>query len=423
MTDLYETVRYTGFPFPQTHPERLALLARMHGLDPAPPERCRVLDVGCADGVNLLGMAAGAPGLEAVGIDSAAGPLERGRALASEAGLLNVRLEALDLRDAGELGAFDYVIVHGLYAWVADDVRDALMALLARCLTAHGVAFVSYNAQPGGHLRTMLREMALMHADPEAPLDGARELYELLAPWATDRADAYGRVLDHELERLRRLKAPALLHDDLGALYRPVWLRDFAAHATAHGLQYLCEAELSELEADRHPEGADAMLDRLAAGDRVRWEQYADFLAGRVFRQTLLCRAEAPAEPGELVRALRRGEAVLPELPSHHVTAPGERPEASPLTRAMAREGADLVSLEHEYVRLDDPFGRYLLNLLDGTRDRAALVDALVAAVGRDLGMTAGERPITDGERLRPQIAGGLEQNLQTLAGLGLLRA
>ena len=415
MTDLYETVRYTGFPFPQTHPDRLALLAWMHGLDPAPPGGCRVLEIGCADGVNLLGMAASEPGLEAVGIDSAAGPLERGRALARAAGLQNIRLEAIDVREAGaDLGSFDYVIAHGIYAWVPDDVRYALMALLAEVLTPHGVAFVSYNAQPGAQLRTMLREMALMYAGEDAApaqrVERARELYDLLAPWASERPDAYGQVLEHELGRLRRLNDAALLHDDLGAVHRPVWLRDFVSHAREHGLQYLCEAELSELEADRHPEGVDDVLDRVAGGDRVEWEQHADFLAGRAFRQTLLCRAGAPAEPGELVRALRRGQAVVPDLPSRHVTEPGVRPEASPLARAMASEGPDLVSLEHTHVRVEDPMARFLVRLLDGTRDRAALTEALVDAA-------------RDGERLRGELADGLEHNLRAFAGLGLLRA
>ena len=38
------------------------------------------------------------------------------------------------------------------------------MALLARTLAPHGIAFVSYNALPGARLRTMLREIALLHA-------------------------------------------------------------------------------------------------------------------------------------------------------------------------------------------------------------------------------------------------------------------
>jgi Predicted methyltransferase regulatory domain/Methyltransferase domain len=427
VADLYEDVRYPGFPFPQTHPDRLALLARLHGLAPPPPDECRVLEVGCADGINVLGMAASAPGLEAVGIDRAAGPLERGRELTRAAGLENVRLEALDVRDAGDaLGRFDYVVAHGLYAWVPDDVRESLMALLAGCLARHGVAFVSYNARPGAGMRALLREMALMYAGETTSAQeraaGAQELYELMAPWVTERPDAYGRLLEHELGRLRRLSPAMLVHDDLSELYRPVWLRDFVAHARAHGLDYLCEAELSELEADRHPEGFDSVLDRVASGDRVEWEQYADFLAGRSFRQTLLCRAEAQPVPGELVRAIRRGDAALPDAPQRHAGAPGACPEASPLARAMARDSADLVNLRQEHVRLEDPLGRLLVRLLDGTRERPALVDAVVAAVGGELRMTMGGEPVTDGEQLRSQIAGGLEHNLHLIAGLGLLR-
>ena len=50
----------------------------------------------------------------------------------------------------------------------------------------------------------------------------------------------------------------------------------------------------------------DEQLDALAGGNRIVWEQYADLLAGRAFRQTLLCRRDAPIDeaidPGRLAR-------------------------------------------------------------------------------------------------------------------------
>ena len=245
MPDAYTEVPYPGLAFPQTHPDRLALLAILHGLDPAPPDRARVLEVGCADGLNLVAMAGHSPGLTAVGFDLVDPAL--GRAAAAQLGLANVTLEQADIADGRAWGEFDYVVAHGVYAWVPDAVRDALMALFARSLAPHGVAFVSYNALPGARLRTMLREMVLLHAGaatglPER-LDRARELYEFLAPWAENRPDAYGAVLATELERLRRLSKPVLAHDDLGERYEPVWLRDVAAHASRHGLRYLADAE------------------------------------------------------------------------------------------------------------------------------------------------------------------------------------
>jgi hypothetical protein len=156
----------------------------------------------------------------------------------------------------------------------------------------------------------MLREIALLHAGPDAGLrarvDRARELVGFLAPWAEERPDAYGQVLASELERLRGLSTAVLAHDDLGERYEPVWLRDVAVHASRHGLRYLGDAEHSELRADRRPPGVDERLDAIAGGDRIVWEQYADILAGRQFRETLLSRADAPVddaiEPGRLAR-------------------------------------------------------------------------------------------------------------------------
>ena len=57
---------------------------------------------------------------------------------------------------------------------------------------------------------------------------------------------------------------------------------------------------------------------------------------------------------------------------------PGERPRASALARAQHAAGAPVVSsLLHTNVKLDEPLDLALLPLLDGTRDRAALGDAV----------------------------------------------
>jgi SAM-dependent methyltransferase len=492
----YELVPYPGLAFPQTHPDRLALLAILHGLDPAPPDTARVLEVGCADGLNLVAMAAHSPAITAVGFDMVDPAL--GREAADALGLTNVRLEQADLRAGRDWGEFDYVVAHGVYAWVPDDARDALMALFARCLAPQGVAFVSYNALPGARLRTMLREMVLLHAGDAATIPErvarARELYGFLAPWAQDRPDAYGAVLASELERLRKLPEPVLAHDDLGGRYDPVWLRDVVLHAARHGLRYLADAEPAELLADRQPPGVDEQLEALAGGDRVVWEQYADLLAGRAFRQTLLCRAPvddridparlerlwfratqragigtAPGEgrtadggsasngasgppavarlalaapraaqfdelhellgapdrgalAAELWRAFRAGEIELSAAADRHVTAAGELPEASPIARWQAARGPELTSLSHQPVRLDDPLGRLLVRLCDGTRDRAALVDALVAAVGTELQLTIDGAPVMDGESVRDALAAGLDPSLEQLAGMAMLK-
>ena len=87
---LYDAVPYSKYPYVQTHPDRLATLAVLHGLSPAPPPAARVLELGCGAGGNLMPMAYAEPGLTAVGVDYAAAAVADGRATAAELGLRNV---------------------------------------------------------------------------------------------------------------------------------------------------------------------------------------------------------------------------------------------------------------------------------------------------------------------------------------------
>ena len=60
---------YPARPFLQCHPDRLAVMARLFGLRPEPVERCRVLEIGCGDGVNLMASSLVLPGAAFRGID------------------------------------------------------------------------------------------------------------------------------------------------------------------------------------------------------------------------------------------------------------------------------------------------------------------------------------------------------------------
>src|SRR5207302_3295163 len=131
-------------------------------------------------------MAMTLPGAEFTGIDLAALPVERGQRMIADLRLQNLRLLQMDLLQVdSSFGTFDYIIAHGLYAWTPPAVRDKILAIASENLSPQGVAFVSYNAHPGGHLRRLFRDVMMCHAgqfeDPEEKVAQARAMLQLLA--------------------------------------------------------------------------------------------------------------------------------------------------------------------------------------------------------------------------------------------------
>src|SRR5262245_9769418 len=74
----YDEVPYASNPFPQSHPNRLATIAQLFGMQPVPLERCRVLELACSSGGNLIPMAEQLPDSQFVGIDFSAVELQQG---------------------------------------------------------------------------------------------------------------------------------------------------------------------------------------------------------------------------------------------------------------------------------------------------------------------------------------------------------
>src|SRR5262249_29663350 len=156
----YEQIPYKTLPRLATHPDRLGSVGTLFGMSPAPLTACRVLEIGCGDASNLIPMAYGLPGSRITGIDLAASAIATGREPAEAVGPHNLSLIAGDLREmSADHGEFDYIIAHGVYSWVPSEVRDGLLAVCRDRLSPQGIAFISYNALPGSHLRQMLREM------------------------------------------------------------------------------------------------------------------------------------------------------------------------------------------------------------------------------------------------------------------------
>ncbi len=285
----YDLVRYPTFPQFQTHPDRLAAVGRLFGMNPAPVEACRVLEIGCGSGGNLIPMAYALPHSSFMGVDLAAEPVADGMSTIQDLGLENVVLHSRDLREVGpEAGQFDYIVAHGVYSWVPEEVREGLLAVCRACLAPEGIAYVSFNSFPGGHVRQMLREMMLHHVrNTEDAAERIRQAREFLGTLLESHhwPKAWGEMRDHEVKAMLKWNDGSLYHDELAPFNQRFYLHEFAAAAQRHQLQYLGEAEPHEMFDPSR--GMDGL-----AGDVLERVEHLDFLKARRFHQALVCRAE-----------------------------------------------------------------------------------------------------------------------------------
>ena len=297
LRESYEELTYPSYSFAQTHPDRLATLGWLFGLTPAAVDHCRVLELGCSAGGNLIPMAATLPHSEFVGIDFSATTISRGVADIAALQLTNIRLLQMDIRDLEPtFGTFDYIIAHGVYSWVPADARESVLAICARQLGSNGIAYVSYNTLPGWHARGAVRDAMRYHtrqiADVKTKVLQARAMLDFLAESLQATASTWGAMLLEEAQRVRQMPDGYIYHEHLETVNDPVYFHEFIKHAAKHGLRYLAEADFrSMLGGDLSPEVGHTLA-RIAP-DLLQREQFLDFLRNQTFRQTLLTHQSA----------------------------------------------------------------------------------------------------------------------------------
>jgi methyltransferase-like protein/SAM-dependent methyltransferase len=328
----YDEVPYHSNPIPQTHPDRLATVALLFGMQAPPLETCRVLELGCAAGGNLLPMAVTLPEARFVGVDLSQRQVAMGQKTIAALGLGNVRLEHCSILDVGpEFGEFDYILCHGVFSWVPAAVQDKILGICKGNLAPNGIAYVSYNTYPGWHMHRMIREVLCYHArrytEPAQRVGQARAFLDFLAGAVPQENNPYGMLLKNDLEFLRQRADWYFFHEFLEEVNEPIYFHQFAERAAARGLQYLGEADVTMMTVGTVAPKVDQVLRQLAS-DLIHLQQYLDFLRNTQFRQSLLC------HDGIVLDRMRRPE----HIPAFQVASPARPVSAQPDVQSNATE-------------------------------------------------------------------------------------
>ncbi|HEY9075225.1 MAG TPA: class I SAM-dependent methyltransferase [Anaerolineaceae bacterium] len=299
----YDAIPYVIEAQYETHPDRLATPARLFGLSPAPVERCRVLELGCASGGNLLPMAYSLPGSEFVGIDLSPRQVQTGQQYIGYLGLKNITMRCEDILDfPADAGEFDYIIAHGVFSWVPEVVRQKILEIYARHLAPHGVGYISYNVLPGWSLLSALRTMLLYHSRNEqegnARLEKSLEWLDFLSKYTDSTIKEYNPHLRAVIDSIKKQAEGAnarryWYHEFLETYNHPLYFSEVVERASRAGLRYMADTDISVMYPNEYPAEVAAFLKQNAA-NLVEAEQYLDFLRNRPFRRSLFVHQGAP---------------------------------------------------------------------------------------------------------------------------------
>lgn len=252
----YDELAYKCLPIEWTAPERMALASLLHGGPRTPTDRFRVLELGCGNGANLVPLAHYRRASSFVGLDGAASQITIAKAHGDALGLANLEFVHADLREAERMleGKFDYIIAHGVFSWVPDEARDAMLHLCSQRLSEGGLFYVNYNTYPGWSIRGLVRDFLIAQtAEGKDLLERARQCQEVATrmansfdiPAAFESQRPYSHLIANEFEFVCDHDASYIAHEYLSPCNRAYWRSEFLDLTSAYGLDYVADADFN----------------------------------------------------------------------------------------------------------------------------------------------------------------------------------
>lgn len=299
---IYKELGYKSYPFPFTTPAYLEAYGTLVGLKPPTAKTARVLELGATYGGNIISQAAHNPEATFVGIELSQDQVEKGNKIIGDAKLDNVSLVQGDILNFDEsMGTFDYIIAHGFYSWISDEMKDKLLDIISNHLADNGIAYVSYNTYPGWHTMEEVRQLMLF---ANRGHDESTHKEKVLRG-KTVGSLIGAQILNYDNLKERNSKFLGALrsvmqkddyyvgHDHLEPHNDPCYLYQFNDHLKTNNLTYVGDADLTLSMVRTYDESIADKLEQLAPNSQADQEQYLDFMLDTTFRKSIICKASA----------------------------------------------------------------------------------------------------------------------------------
>lgn len=294
----YNEMVYPSKPFSFTSIASLETAGVFYGLNPVPIKQAKVLELGSSFGGNIISQALYYPDAQFIGVDLSHEQIKIGNEIIKSIGLNNIRLEEKNILDIDQnFGEFDYIIVHGIYSWVPDIVKNKILAICRDNLSENGIAYISYNTYPGWKTREVVREMMLFTNKyyQNLPLIEQTQRSKIVTNLFLDTfkaTDVHFKGFDHIIKAMEDIQGHDdyyLAHEYLETFNDPCYLHEFVDRAENQGLHYIGDCGLALSFASCLNTEHRQLVTQLSENNYVVKEQCIDYLRNTAFRRSLLC--------------------------------------------------------------------------------------------------------------------------------------
>ena len=297
LKESYDNFLYVSKAFSNTNINSLQARGRLYGLSPAPLKGARVLELGSSCGGNIIPQALYYPETTFTGIDLSGVQIEHGKELIESMGLTNITLLEKNIMDIDDdFGTFDYIIVHGIWSWVPDMVKDKILSICNRNLSDRGIAYVSYNTYPGWKRLEQLRDI-MLYSEKHAPTTSlqdrtayTKQVLQLIQE--TMKLDERSRMKSSykipNIDRVLKANDYYVGHEYLESINDPVYVSEFVKRAESQGCAYVGDECMQRSFITWLPDATVTNINKLAQNNHVDKEQYFDYVYDTQFRMALL---------------------------------------------------------------------------------------------------------------------------------------
>lgn len=319
VTDL----EYTAGYYRELNPALLRFACLHAGLQPPAAGPLNYLELGFGQGLSLNIHAAACPGTYWGTDFNPAHAARAGQFAETHDGGVRILNDSFsELQARSDLPDFDVIALHGVWSWVSDANRKAIVDIVRRKLKVGGILSVSYNCDPGWAALQPLRHLIYLHTQMgTAPAGGLTANVEQGLAFSSRLEQAGALYFQNNpqvgpfLKAISAMDRKYLVHEYLGDDWHPMAFSQVVDWFAPARVEFAASANLLDHVENLmlNPAGRQLVAE---TGNRVLRETLRDYLVHQRFRRDIFVKGLRPLSPVDRLEQLDRQSIVLKNLPS-----------------------------------------------------------------------------------------------------------